>query len=84
MKEISLKWPLDVIKMSKNSICFQYLEKKYWMHRRVFNSLQKNKSLPTFVVTKELKTGFMDWIAVPNTLQLFREFFLFQGFLLKP
>lgn len=68
MKEIILNWPLDIVKMSKNSVCFQISEKSYWMHRNTFNSLQKDKSIPTFVVQKDLKNGLMDWIAIPKTL----------------
>ena len=69
METIEINFPLNIVKMSKNSLCFEQKRRLVWIHRNVLNKLlQSEEKPPTFVMRKTLKCGDMWWVAIPSTL----------------
>lgn len=68
METIKLQLPLNILRMSKNSIMFEQNGRTYWIHRNVLNSVLGDPNVPTFVQQKVLSNCFSgNWIAVPKT-----------------
>lgn len=57
-----------VIHMNNNSLTLAINGETYLIHRRVFNALIKDESIPTFVIKREFAGVTTNWIAIPSSL----------------
>ena len=65
MENIRLDWPLDVVHCDKNSLVFLQNGETYHIHKRVFNLLKEDPSLPTFSCVRYYHGVPYTWINVP-------------------